>query len=120
VHVSRNKLQCVARECDEDQRAKFITRMARYSPEELGFIDEVSRNEQVVGQHYGQAHKGLHAWKMQPFVHGQCSSMIRVLSIDSFICRMSVEGSYILPHPMIASIHTPPLIGSTPTCSPTH
>ena len=61
VRVSRKKLQRVARERDEDQRAEFIARMARYSPEELGFIDEVSRDERVVGRHYGRAHKGLRA-----------------------------------------------------------
>jgi hypothetical protein len=95
--VSHKKLQHVARERDEDQRAEFIAQMAMYSPEELGFIDEVSRDEWVVGRHYGRARKGLHTRKTQPFVCGQRTSTIRVLSIDGFVCGMSVEGSFTKP-----------------------
>ena len=93
TRVSRKKLQRVAKERDEDQRADFIARMARYSPEELGFIDEVSRDERVVGRHYGRARKGQRARKMQPFVRGRRSSTVGVLTIDGFLCGMSVEGS---------------------------
>jgi hypothetical protein len=51
--VSRKRLQRIASECNEDARAAFIARMARYSPEELGFIDEVSKDERTVGRRYG-------------------------------------------------------------------
>ena len=51
--VSRKRLQRIASECNEDARAAFIARMARYPPEELGFIDEVSKDERTVGRHYG-------------------------------------------------------------------
>jgi len=91
--ISRKKLLCIARERDEDQRAAFIGQMARYAPEELGFIDEVSRDERAVGRHYGRARKGRRARKAQPFVHGRRTSTVSVLTVDGFVSGMSVEGS---------------------------
>jgi len=55
--VSHKKLHQIAREHDEAKRADFIGQMVIYSPEELGFIDEVSRDERVISRRYGRAHK---------------------------------------------------------------
>jgi transposase len=93
TRVSRKKLQRIAKERDEDQRAEFIANMARYLPEELGFIDEVSRDERVVGRLYGRSRKGQRARKCQPFTRGRRTSTVGVLTIDGFLCGMSVEGS---------------------------
>ena len=68
--VSRKRLQHVALERNEALCADFISRMAQFSPEELGFIDEVSKDEHMVGRHYGRSKRGTRAWKSQPFVCG--------------------------------------------------
>ena len=93
ANVSRKKLQRVAKERNEERRADFIRRMAQYSPEELGFIDEVSRDERTIGRHYGRAVKGRRAHKQQPFVRGRRTSTVGVLSLDGFVARLTVEGS---------------------------
>ncbi|KAG5649177.1 hypothetical protein H0H81_005654, partial [Sphagnurus paluster] len=51
--ISRKRLRKIAAERDELGRAAFIGRMAQYSPEELGFIDEMSTDRRVMGRQYG-------------------------------------------------------------------
>ena len=91
--VSRKRLQCIALERNEALRADFIARMAQFSPEELGFIDEVSKDERTVGRHFGRSKKGTRACKSQPFVRGRRTSTVGVLSVDGFVAGTSVEGS---------------------------
>ena len=91
--VSRKRLQRVALERNEGLRANFISRMAQFSPEELGFIDEVSKDEHTVGRRYGRSKRGTRARKSQPFVHGRRTSTVGVLSVDGFVAGTSVEGS---------------------------
>ena len=43
--ISANKIKKVASERNEDIRADFIAHMAQYSPEQLGFLNEVSKDE---------------------------------------------------------------------------
>jgi hypothetical protein len=43
-------LKRIAKERDEDMHADFIHRMAQYAPEELAFLDEVSKNERTPHQ----------------------------------------------------------------------
>jgi hypothetical protein len=57
------KLKRIAQKRNEMGRAVFIERMAQYSPEELGFLDEVSKDERSIGRHYGRARKGERAKK---------------------------------------------------------
>jgi len=56
--ISCKKLQKVANERNKELRMDFIWRMAQYAPDEIGFIDEVSRDERSVGRHYGWATRG--------------------------------------------------------------
>ncbi|KAF8173628.1 hypothetical protein BJ912DRAFT_800640, partial [Pholiota molesta] len=42
--MSRKKLKVIAMERNEDRRADFIGRMAQYAPEEIGFLDELSKD----------------------------------------------------------------------------
>jgi hypothetical protein len=86
--VSQTKLQRIAIEHNEDQRADFIRQMAQYSPEELGFIDEVSKDERTLG-----ARRGHRTQKKQPFVCDHRTSTVGVLTLDGFACGMEVEGS---------------------------
>ena len=51
--ITRKRLKRIAAERNEGLRAEFIARMAQYDPEELGFIDEVSKDERTVGRRYG-------------------------------------------------------------------
>jgi transposase len=91
--VSRKRLQRIALERNEALRADFIARMAQFSPEELGFIDEVSKDERTVGRRYGRSRRGTRARKSQPFVRGRRTSTVGVLSVDGFVAGTSVEGS---------------------------
>jgi hypothetical protein len=52
ARVSHKKLQHIAKERDKARQIDFIRRMAQYNPGELGFIDEVSGDEQSIGRHY--------------------------------------------------------------------
>jgi hypothetical protein len=48
--MSRKKLRRIASERNEELRAAFISRMAQYDASELGFIDEVSKDEWTCGR----------------------------------------------------------------------
>lgn len=91
--VSRKKLKRIAQERNEIGRADFIHRMAQYQPEELGFMDEVSKDERSIGRHYGRSRKGQRAGKKQPFVRGRRTSTEALLTLDGMVTGISVEGS---------------------------
>ena len=92
--VSHKKLQRIASERNEDNRANFITRIAQYAPHELGFIDEVSKDEWSIGRRYGRSRRGRRARKSQPFVRGRRTSTVGCLTLDGFVSGTSVEGSF--------------------------
>ena len=56
--VSRKRLQCIALERNEALHADFIAHIAQFFPEELGFIDKVSKDERTVGRRYGRSKRG--------------------------------------------------------------
>ena len=66
--VSLKKLKRIAKERSEELRADFIRRMAQYSPEEIGFIDETSKDEKTICRRYGRSKKGTRATKQQVFI----------------------------------------------------
>jgi transposase len=92
--VSHKKLQHIASERNEDSRANFIARIAQYAPHELGFIDEVSKDERSIGRRYGRSCYGRRARKSQPFVRGRRTSTVGCLTLDGFVSGTSVEGSF--------------------------
>jgi transposase len=92
--VSHKKLQCIASERDEDKRADFIARIAQYAPHELGFIDEVSKDERSIGRRYGRSRRGRRARTSQPFVRGRRTSTVGCLTLEGFVSGTSVEGSF--------------------------
>ncbi|KAG1741264.1 hypothetical protein EDB19DRAFT_1615180, partial [Suillus lakei] len=51
--MSLKKLKKIAKERNESRRADFIRRMAQYEPEELGFLDETSKDERTLGRRSG-------------------------------------------------------------------
>ncbi|KAF9459108.1 hypothetical protein BDZ94DRAFT_1172319 [Collybia nuda] len=64
TNISQKKLKCIALECNEPCQAAFISHMAQYSPEEVGFFNEMSKDD----------HSAL-------------------LSLDGIVASMVVEGS---------------------------
>jgi hypothetical protein len=48
--VSGKKLKKIAKKRNETLRAHFIARMAQYEPEELGFLDETSKDERTIAR----------------------------------------------------------------------
>ena len=70
MSISQKKLKITAQECNKMGCAAFIECMAQYSPEELGFLDEVLKDEQSIGWHYGRARKSKCAKKK----HEECRS----------------------------------------------
>ena len=92
--ISLKKLCKVASERNEDLRADFIRRMARYEPEELIFIDETSKDERTLVRRYGRAPRSKRASIMGLFVHGKRLSAVAAMSTDGVIAGKVVLGSF--------------------------
>ena len=67
--------------------------MGQYSPEQFGFLDEVSKDERTSSQAHGRSCKGTQAIMKGVFFHGQCFSAEGLLSIDGMVASTVVEGS---------------------------
>jgi len=93
LNVSRKKLKRIALERDEERRADYIARMARYSPEEVGFLDEMSKDVRSVGRCYGRSRRNTCAQKKQAFVRGRRTSTEALLTLDGIVTGTVVEGS---------------------------
>ena len=91
--VSTKKLKKIALECNENLRADYMRHMARYSPEQLGFLDEVSKDERTTARSRGRSRKGTRAVKKGVFVRGRRFSAEGLLTIDGMISNTVVEGS---------------------------
>lgn len=93
ARVSTKKLKKIALERNENVRADFIRCMAQYQPEQLGFLDEVSKDERTSGRRRGRSMKGLRAVKKGVFVHGRRFSAEGSLTVDGMVSNTVVEGS---------------------------
>ncbi|KAG1803431.1 hypothetical protein EV424DRAFT_1330924, partial [Suillus variegatus] len=71
ANMSYKKLKRIAKEHNKTLHAEFITHMAQYDPQELGFIDKTSKDERTPGRPYGRSQTGTRAQKKQVFVHGR-------------------------------------------------
>ena len=91
--ISSKKIKKVASERNEQLRADFIGRMAQYLPEQLGFLDEVSKDERTSFRARGLSHKGTRAIQKGVFVRGHRFSAEGLLTIDGMISNTVVEGS---------------------------
>jgi hypothetical protein len=94
TRISHKKLKKIAKERNEAKRADFIRRMAQYGPEELGFLDETSKDKRTLGRNNGRSLKGTRAVKKQVFVCGHCLSGLGLLTIDGMVAVSVVEGSF--------------------------
>ncbi|KAJ3502659.1 hypothetical protein NLJ89_g8785 [Agrocybe chaxingu] len=91
--VSRKKLRRIAKERNEDLRADYIRTISQYSPEELGFIDEFSKDERTLQRRCGRAVKGRRAVMRGVFVRGRRISGEGLLTLDGIVASTVVEGS---------------------------
>ena len=69
--ISHKKLKEVTAERNERLRADFIGWMTKYDPWELGFLDEMSKDERTPIRAFGWAKKGQCAMKKAKFVCGR-------------------------------------------------
>jgi hypothetical protein len=67
--------------------------MAQYSPEEISFLDEMSKDERTPGRCYGRSKKGTRAEKKQVFVRGRHTSTEALLTLDGIAVGMVAKGS---------------------------
>ena len=67
--------------------------MAQYLPEQIGFLDEVSKDERTSCRRRGRSRKGTRAVKKGVFVRGRRFSAEGLLTIDGMIFNTVVEGS---------------------------
>ena len=91
--ISAKKIKEAASKRNEDLRADFIGRMGQYSPEQLGFLDEVSKDERTSSRARGRSRKGTRAVMKGVFIRGRRFSAEGLLSIDGMIASTVVEGS---------------------------
>lgn len=91
--VSLKKLKRIAKERDEDVRADFVREMAEYSTDQLGFLDEVSKDERTKQRRKGRSRKGRRAQMKGVFVRGKRLSAEGVLTVDGMIASTVVYGS---------------------------
>lgn len=93
VGFSLKKLKKIASERSEEKRAEFVYRMAQYTPEQLGFIDETSKDDRVPGRRRGYAKKGQRARRKQVFVRGHRLTGTGLLTVDGMVASTVLEGS---------------------------
>jgi len=91
--VSTKKLKKIAAERNENLRADYMRHIAQYSPEQMGFLDEVSKDERTSARSRGRSKKGTRAIKKGVFVRGRRFSATGLLTIDGMISNTVVEGS---------------------------
>jgi transposase len=108
--VSVKKLRNIAKEHNEDLRADFIRQMGQYSAEEIGFLNEFSKDERTIQRRRGCTKKGRQACMRGVFVCGRRVSGEGLLTLDGIVASTVVEGSmtrekflYFLKHTVVST-----------------
>ena len=83
--ISTKKIRKIASERNENLRADYIAWMAQYSPEQLGFLDEVSKDERTSNRARGRSRKGTRAVQKGVFVRGRRFSATGLLTLDGMV-----------------------------------
>jgi len=91
--LSSKKIKKIASEHNENLRADYITQMAQYTPDQLGFLDEVSKDERTLAHARGRSRKGTCAVQKGVFVQGRRFSALGLLTLDGMVSNNVVEGS---------------------------
>ena len=87
------KSKNIALERNEGRREAFMTQMAQYAPVQLGFLDEMSKDERAPSRGFGRSKKGRRAVKKLVFLWGIRVSTEALLSLASIIAGTTVQGS---------------------------
>jgi hypothetical protein len=66
--------------------------MAQYQPKQLGFLDEVSKEERSSARHHGRLVKDFYTVKKGVFVRGRRFSAEGLLIVDRMVSNTVVEG----------------------------
>ena len=72
---------------------EFIHKMSQYEPEEIGFLDETSKNNKTPSRSRGRATRNHRAEMKQVFVRGRHLSATALLMVDGVVASTVVEGS---------------------------
>lgn len=91
--ISVKRLRRIAQERCPDKRAAYLARVGQYSPDQLGFIDETSKDDRTPGRRNGRAKKGCRAQKKQRFVRGKRLTGTGLLTKDGMMATRVVQGS---------------------------
>jgi transposase len=91
--VSRKRLKIIAAERNNNVRAEFMRAMSFYFQDQLGFIDEISKNDFTVQRRFGWSAKNTRACKTEKFVRGRRVSACGLLTIDGMVANYVLEGS---------------------------
>ncbi|KAJ4492722.1 hypothetical protein C8J55DRAFT_378350, partial [Lentinula edodes] len=78
-NISLKKLHRIAKERCPFKCAAYVAAIGQYTPDQLGFIDETSKDDRTPGRRQGRAKKGQRASTKQPF--------------DGMMASRVVEGS---------------------------
>jgi transposase len=95
ANVSRKKLKAIAAERNETLRATYVYRMGQYTPDQLCFLDETSKDERTQKRSYGRSQRGKRAVMKQVFVRGRRVTAVGCLTLDGIIAGHVVEGSLV-------------------------
>lgn len=108
--VSLKKLCVIAKEQNDDLCTDFVQQMCQYSADELGFLDEFSKDERTLIQQHGHSKKGRCTSVCGVFVHGYWVSGEGLLTLDGIVASTVIEGSmtcekflYFLEHSVISN-----------------
>lgn len=93
ARYSVKQLKRIAAEHSEDKRVAYIYCVAEYTQEQLGFLNETSKDEKTPGHCRGRAKRGRRAERRQVFIHG-CQLMgTGLLTVDGIVTSTVIEGS---------------------------
>ncbi len=65
-----------------------------YKPDQLIFIDEISKDERSLLHGYGYSEINTRTWKKNIFIRGIQYTILSVLSLDRIIAAEIINGSY--------------------------
>lgn len=92
-HFSTKVLRRIASERSPIRRARFITRMGGYTPDQLMMTDETSKDDRTTMRRRGRSLEGQRAEAHDVFVRGVRYSLLPLLTLDGIVAAIVVEGS---------------------------
>jgi transposase len=91
--VSHKKLRKIAQERNENVRSDFRLRMAAYTIDQVGWMDEVHKDEKTTRRTYGRSRRNTRAEELQPFERGSRLTGTGLLTKDGMVAVHTCYGS---------------------------